>query len=89
MVLDKTLQSPLDYKEIQQVHAKGNQSWIFIGMINAEAETPIIWPTDVKNLRIRKESITGKDWRQEEKSMTEDEMVGWHHWLDDMSLSKI
>ena len=89
MVLDKTLQSPLDYKEIQQVHAKGNQSWIFIGMINAEAETPIIWPTDVKNLCIRKESITGKDWRQEEKSMTEDEMVGWHHWLDDMSLSKI
>ena len=89
VVLDKTLESPLDYKEIQQVHAKGNQSWIFIGRIDAEAETPVLWPTDVKNLLIRKHAITGKDWRQEEKSMTEDEMVGWHHWLDDMSLSKI
>ena len=58
-------------------------------MIDAEAETPIIWPTDVKNLLIRKDPITGKDWRQEEKRMTEDEVVGWHHWLDDMSLSKI
>jgi len=89
VVLDKTLESPFDYKEIQQVHVKGNQSWIFIGRTDAEAETPILWPTDVKNLLIRKDPITGKDWRQEEKRMTEDEMVGWHHRLDDMSLSKI
>ena len=89
VVLDKTLESPLDYKEIQQVHAKGNQSWIFIGRTDGEAETPILWPTDVKNLLIRKDPITGKDWRQGEKRMTEDEMVGWYHWLDDMSWSKI
>ena len=88
-MLDKSLESPLDYKEIQQVHAKGNQSWIFIGRMDAEAEPPTLWPTDVKNLLIRKDPITGKDWRLEEKRMTEDEMVGWHHWLDDMSLSKI
>ena len=88
VVLDKTWES-LDYKVTQQVHAKGYKSWIFIGRIDAEAETPILWPTDVKNLLIRKDPITGKDWRQEEKRMTEDEMVGWHHWLDDMSLSKI
>ena len=90
VVLDKTLESPSDYKEIQQVHAKGNKSWIFIGRIDAGAETPILRPTDVKNLLIRKDPITGNDWRQEERRMTEDEMVvGWHHWLDDMSLSKI
>ena len=63
VVLDKTLESPLDYKEIQQVHAKGNQSWIFIGRTDGEAETPKLWPTDVKNLLIRKDPITGKDWR--------------------------
>ena len=90
VVLDKTLESPSDYKEIQQVHAKGNKSWIFIGRIDAGAETPILRPTDVKNLLIRKDPITGNDWRQEERRVTEDEMVvGWHHWLDDMSLSKI
>ena len=89
VVLDKTLESPLDYKEIQQVHAKVNQSWIFIGRTDGEAETPILWPTDVKNLLIRKDPITGKYWRQEKKRMTEDEMVGWYHQLDDMSLSKI
>ena len=89
VVLDKTLESPLDYKEIQQVHAKGNQSWIFIGKTDAEAEIPVLWPTDMKNLLISKDPITGKDWRQEEKRMTEDEMVGWHHQLDDMSLSRI
>ena len=82
VVLDKTLESPLDYKEIQQVHAKGNQSWIFIGRTDGEAETPILWPTDVKNLLIRKDPITGKDWRQGEKRMTEDEMVGWYHQLN-------
>ena len=90
VVFDKTFDSPLDYKEIQQVHAKGNKSWIFIGRIDAGAETPILRPTDVKNLLIRKDPITGNDWRQEERRVTEDEMVvGWHHWLDDMSLSKI
>ena len=65
-----------------------NQSWIFIGRIDAEAGTPILWPTDVKNLLIRKDAITGKGWKQK-KSMTEDEMVGWHHWLNDMSLTKL
>ena len=88
VVLGKTLENPLNYKEIQQVHSKGNQSWIFIGRTHAEAEIPILWPTDVNNL-FRKAPITGKDWRQEEKRMTEDETVGWHHWLDDMSLSTI
>ena len=81
-VLEKTLESPLDSKEIQAVHPKGNQSWIFIGRTNAEAETPILWPPDVKNWLIRKDPDAGKDWRHEEKGTTEDEMVGWHHWLD-------
>ena len=89
VVLYKTLESPLDYKEIQQVHAKGNQFWIFIGRTDAEAETPILWTTDVKNLLIRKGPITEKDWRQEEKRITQHEMVGWHQRLNDMSLSKI
>ena len=79
VVLKKTLESPLDYKEIQPVHPKGNQSWIFIGRTDAEAETPIIWPPDAKNWPIRKDPDPGKAWRQEEKGMTEDEMVGWHH----------
>ena len=83
VVLDKTLESPLDYKEIQQVNAKGNQSWLFIGQTDAEAEAPILWPTDVKNLLIRKDLITGKDWKQEEKRTIEDEKTGWHHWLDE------
>ena len=83
VVLDKTLESPLDYKEIQQVNAKGNQSWLFIGQTNDEAEAPILWPTDVKNLLIRKDLITGKDWKQEEKRTIEDEKTGWHHWLDE------
>ena len=72
MVLDKTLESSFNYKEIQQVHAKGNQSWILIGRADAEADTPILWPTDEKNLLIRKDPITGEDWRQEEERMTED-----------------
>ena len=75
-------ESPLDYKEIQPVHPKGDQSWIFIGRTDAEAEAPILWPPDVKNWLTGKDPDTGKDWRQEEKGMTEDEMVGWHHWLD-------
>ena len=82
MVL-KTLESPLDYKEIQPVHSEGDQSWIFIGRTDAEAEAPILWPPDVKNWLIRKDPDAGKDWRQEKKGMTEDEMVGWHHWLNE------
>ena len=78
-VLEKTLESPLDCKEIQPVHPKGNQSWIFIGRADAEAETPILWPLDVKNGLIWKDTDAGKDWRREEKGTTEDEMVGWHY----------
>ena len=82
VVLEKTLESPLDCKEIQPIHPKGNQSWIFIGRTDAEAETPILWPPDVKNWLIGKDPYAGKDWRQEEKGSTEDEMVGWHHRLN-------
>ena len=80
VLLDKTLESPLDWKEIQPVNPKINQFWIFIGRTDAEAEAPILWPPDVKSWLIRKDPDSGKDWRQEEKGMTEDEMVGWHHW---------
>ena len=79
VVLEKTLQSPLDCKEIKPVNPKGNQSWIFIRSIGAKAETPILWPPDVKNWLIGKAPDAGKDWRWEEKGTTEDEMVGWHH----------
>ena len=82
LALEKTLESPLDYKEIQPVHPKGNQSWIFIGRTDVEAETPILWSPDVKNWLIWKDPDAGKDWGQEEKGMTEDEFVGWHHWLN-------
>ena len=82
VVLEKTLESPLDCKEIQPVHPKGNQSWVFIGRTDVEAETPIIWPPDAKSWLIWKDPDAGKDWRQEENGMTEDEMVGWHHGLD-------
>ena len=82
MVLEKTLESPLDCEEIQLVHSKGDQSWIFTGRTDAEAEAPILWPPNAKNWLTGKDSDAGKDWRQEEKGMTEDEMVGWHHWLD-------
>ena len=82
VVLEKTLESPLDCKEIQPVHPKGNQSWIFMGRTDAEAETLILWSPDVKNWFIGKDPDARKDWRQEEKEMTEDEMVGWHLWLD-------
>ena len=81
VVLEKTLESPLDYKEIQPVHPKGDQSWVFIGRIDVEAETPIFWPPDVKSWLIWKDPDSGNDWRQEEQ-MTEDKMVGWHHWLN-------
>ena len=82
VVLVKTLESPLDCKEIQPVHSKGNQSWMFIGRTDAEAETLILWPPDVKNWLTGKDPDAGKNWRQEEKETTEDEIVGWHHWLD-------
>ena len=81
VVVKKILESPLDCKEIQPVHPKGNQSWIFTGRTNAEAETPILWPPDAKNWLIWKDPDAGNDWRQE-KGTTEDEMAGWHHWLD-------
>ena len=82
VVLEKTLENPLDCKEIQPVHPKGNQSWIFIGRTDAEAETSILWPSDAKNRLIWKDPDAGKDWRQEEEGTTEDEMVGWHHGLN-------
>ena len=81
VVLEKTLESSLDCK-IKPVNPKGNQSWIFIGRNDAEAEAPILWPPNVKNWFLGKDPDAGKDWRQEEKGMTEDEMVGWHYWLD-------
>ena len=82
MVLEKILESLLAYKEIQPIHPKGNQFWIFIGRTDAEAETPIFWPPDAKNWLIWKDPDAGKDWRQEEeKGMTEDETVRWHHRL--------
>ena len=85
VVLEKTVKSPLDYKEIQPVNPEGNQCWIFIGNTDAEAETPICWSPDVKNWLIGKDPDAGKEWRQEDKGMTEDEMVEWHHQLMYMS----
>ena len=81
VVLEKTLESPLNCKEIQPVHPKGNQSWIFIRRTDAEAEAPILWPPDVKNWRLRKDPDAGKDWRQKERETTEDETDEWHHQL--------
>ena len=88
VVLEKTLESPLDCKEIQPVHSKGDQAWVFIGKTDAEAETPILWPPDAKSWLIGKDPDVGKDWGQEEKGLTEHEMVGWHHRLNghDMGL---
>ena len=82
VVLEKTLESPLDIKEMQPVHPKGNQSWIFIRRTDVEAETPIPWPPDVKNRLVGKDPDAWKVWRWEEKGMAEDEMIGWHHRLD-------
>ena len=82
VVLEKTLQSPLDYKEIQSVHSKGDHPWDFFGRNDAKAETPILWPPHAKSWLIGKDSDAGRDWGQEEKGMTEDEMARWHHWLD-------
>ena len=81
MVLEKTLESPLDCKEIQPVHPKGDQSWVFIGRTDVEAETPILWPPHVKELTHWKRP-SGRDWGQKEKGTTEDEKVGWHHRLN-------
>ena len=82
VVLEKILESPFNSKEIKLVNPKGNQSWIFIGRTDAEVEAPILWPPDAKNWLIGKDPDAGKDWRQEEKGMTEDELVGWHHRLN-------
>ena len=82
VVLEETLEGPLDYKKIKSVRPKGNQSWIFTGRTDVEAETPVIWPPDMKAWLIGKDPDAGKDWRWKEKEMTEDEMVGWHHQLD-------
>ena len=80
MVLEKTLESPLDFKEIEPVHLKGDQSWDFFGRNDdAKSETPVLWPPHAKSLLIGKDSDAGRDWGQEEEGMTEDEMVGWHH----------
>ena len=87
-MLEKTFESPLDFKEIQSVHPKGNQSWVFIGRTNVEAKAPILWPPDVKNWLIWKDLDAGKDWRQK-KSATEDEMVGCLTVLMDVNLSKL
>ena len=89
MVLEETLESPFDCKEIQPINPKGNQSWIFIGRTDAEAETAILWPPDVKNWLIGKVPDAGKDWRQEEKWMPEDEMVGCHHRLDGYKFEQV
>ena len=83
-VLEKTPESPLDCKEIQPVHPKGDQSWVLIGRTDAETETPKLWPSDEKSWLIGKDPDTGRDWGQEEKGMTEDEMAGWHHWLNEL-----
>ena len=82
VVLEKTLESPLDCKEIQLVHPKGDQSWVFAGWTDVEVETTILWPPDGKSWLLWKDPDAGKDWGQEEKGMTEDEMIGWHHWLN-------
>ena len=82
VVLEKTLESPWDCEEIQPVHPKGDQPWVFIGRTDAEAETSVLWPPNAKNWLIWKDPDAGKDWRREEKGTTEDELVGWHHWLN-------
>ena len=82
VMLEKTLESPLDCKEIKPVNLKGNQPWLFIGRTDVEAEAPVLWPPDAKNQFIGKDPDAGKDWRQEEKGTAEDEMVGWHHRLN-------
>ena len=82
MVLEKTLENPFNSKELQPVHPKGDQFWLFIGRTDAEAETPVVWPPHAKSWLIGKDPDAGRDWGQEEKGTTEDEMVEWHHQLD-------
>ena len=82
VMLENTFESPLDFKEIQPVYPKGDQSWVFIGRTAAKAETPVLWPPDAKSWLIGKDPDAERYWGQEEKGMTEDEMAGWHHWLD-------
>ena len=82
VVLEKTLESPLECKKIQPVHSEGDQSWVFIGRTDAEAETPVLWPPHVKSWLIGKDSDAGRDWEQEDEGTTEDEMAEYHHWLD-------
>ena len=82
MVLEKTLEIPLDCKEIQPVHSKGERSWVFFGRNDAKAETPVLWPPHMKSCLIGKDSDDGRDWGQEEKGTTKDDMAGWHHQLD-------
>ena len=89
VVLEKTLENPLDCNGIKPVNPKENQPWILIGSSNAEAEAPVLWPPDVKSWLFRKDPDAGKDWRQEKKATTEDEMVGWHHWLDGHEFEQI
>ena len=89
VVLEKTLESPLDRKETQPVHPKGDQSWVFIGRTDAEAETPVLWLPHAKSWLIGKSPDAGRDWGQEEKWTTEDEMAGWHHRLDGMGLGRL
>ena len=86
VVLEKTLESPLDCKEIQSIHSEGDQPWDVFGRTDAKAETPILWPPDEKSWFVGKDSDGGRDWGQEEKGTTEDEMVGWHHWLHEHEL---
>ena len=89
VVLEKTLEGLLDCKEIQPVHSKGNQSWVFFGRTDAKAETPILWLPHAKSWLIGKDPEAGRDWGKEVKGTTEDEMAGWHHWLKDMSLGEL
>ena len=89
VVLEKTLDSPLDCKEIQPVHPKGDQSWVFIGRTDVEAETPVLWPPDAESWLIWKDPDAGKDWGQEKKGMAEEEMVGWHHRLNGHGLGRL
>ena len=89
VVLEKTLESPLDCKEIKPVHPKGDLSWVFVGRTDVEAETAILWSPDAKSWLIRKDPDAGKGWRQEEKGVTEDEMVGWNHWLNGHEFEQI
>ena len=89
MVLEKTLGNPLGFKEIQPVHSEGDQPWDFFGRNDAKAETPVLWPPHAKCWLIGKDSVAGRDWAQEEKGTTEDEMAAWHHRLDEHELSEL